>query len=665
MIPRSNRTAQQRRFTTRVRAAFLVVGLVAQTIWATGCPTADTDRNTGGSSDATAASRPAGITSPAETRITGPDGAIAAVIAVDPSGRPTWRINYRGRTIITPSPLGFVRDGHDQQIPWAVRSVTRDRRTTAWTPVYGQWVRIPDVYNTATLHLTGRSDPARRMAIEVRAYDRAVALRYHLGGTSGAQTAPPATAPTLNITDERTTFHFADDHPAWAVYSAQGRYSRIPLSRIRPNCERPLVVEIPDGPVVAVGEAALVDFARMRLQPAPPHGVRAMLAGSARVALPYATPWRLVMIADTPAELVENSYVFENLNAPCAIAETSWIKPGKVIREVTLTTAGGRACVDFARKMNLQYIEYDAGWYGPENDPAADATTITLDPRRSKGPLDLPEVIRYAKANGIGVWLYVNRRALERQLDTILPLYEQWGIAGVKYGFVQVGSQQWTTWLHHAVRKAAEHHLMVDIHDEYRPTGYSRTYPNLLTQEGIGGNETMPPPEQNLVYPFTRFLCGAADYTICWMSGRVKGTRAHQMAAAVVYYSPLQFVFWYDRPQKVPDDPELEFFRQVPTVWDDTRVLAGRIGQYVTTARRSGDRWFVGTMNAVQRRTLSIPLAFLDSGRTYTAHVYADAQPEGPDRSVRIETKQVDRESVLTADLAANGGQAVWIEPKK
>ena len=177
--------------------------------------------------------------------------------------------------------------------------------------------------------------------------------------------------------------------------------------------------------------------------------------------------------------------------------DTSWIKPGKVIREITLTDAGAEACLDFAVEHNFQYVEFDAGWYGHEYDDASDATTITLDPKRSKGPLDLRGFIDRANERGIGVILYVNRRCLERQLDEILPLFKEWGVKGVKYGFVRVGSQEHTSWLHDAIRKAAEHELLVDVHDEYRPTGYSRTYPNLLTQEGVRGDEAGPSAEQN------------------------------------------------------------------------------------------------------------------------------------------------------------------------
>jgi alpha-glucosidase len=263
---------------------------------------------------------------------------------------------------------------------------------------------------------------------------------------------------------------------------------------LKKDCERPLVIEVGDGAFAAVAEAGLVEYARMRLSPDPrqAHSLVSSLASEVRAAGLLTTPWRVIMLGRTPGQLLEQNYLIMNLNEPCAMEDTSWIRPGKVIREVTLTTTGGMACVDFAAEHNLQYVEFDAGWYGHEYSDQSDARTISVDPKRSKGPLDLHAVIEYAKQRDIGIIVYVNRRALERQLDEILPLYEKWGIKGVKYGFVQVGPQKWTAWLHEAVRKAADHHLMVDVHDEYRPTGYSRTYPNLMTQEGIAGDETAP-----------------------------------------------------------------------------------------------------------------------------------------------------------------------------
>ena len=200
---------------------------------------------------------------------------------------------------------------------------------------------------------------------------------------------------------------------------------------------------------------------------------------------------------------------------------------------------------------------------------------MTLDPRRNPdiNALNLKEVVAYAKERGIGVILYVNQRALQQQLDEILPLYKSWGIAGIKFGFVQVGSQVWTKWMHEAIKKCADYGLMVDVHDEYRPTGFSRTYPNLMTQEGIRGNEEFPDATHNATLPFTRFIAGAADYTICYYrqdfgrlnadkdsygvprSKSIQTTPAHQLALA-----------------------ELKFFDDVYTTWDDTKVLQGEVG---------------------------------------------------------------------------------------
>lgn len=607
-----------------------------------------------------------------------PDGRLTVVFDVKDVGTakacPVYSVSYRGKAVLTESRLGLEIENTPFGDGVEIVRQTAGEHDTTWKPVYGERNTIRDNYRQLVVDLRESAAPHRLLQLTFRAYNEGVAFCYTLPKQPGLQ--------EVHITRERSEFRFLADHTAWTVYSAQGNYAAASLSKIKTGCERPLTVQLADDRFVALAEARLVDYARMKFGPLPgcANAVVSQLSGDVRAALPLTTPWRVVMVADSPGRLLENNFLILNLNDPCAIADTSWIKPGKVIREVTLTTTGGKACVDFAARRNLQYVEFDAGWYGHEYSPESDARGVNVDPKRSPGPLDLHEVIRYADERGIGIILYVNHLALERQLDEILPLYQRWGVKGVKYGFVNVGSQQWTAWLHEAVRKAAQHRLMVDVHDEYRPTGYSRTYPNLMTQEGIAGDETSPTNRLTLTILFTRMLAGAADNTICYYDPRVdrNASHAYQLAKAVCLYSPWQFLYWYDRPTSAPpkkggaggargtigNEPELEFFERVPTVWDDTRVIHGAIGKCAVIARRSGEQWFVGCMNAGQPRTLDVPLDFLKKGAGYTAHVYSD-DPATPTRThVKIERVPVDAATVLKVAMSAQGGEAIWISPK-
>lgn len=388
------------------------------------------------------------------------------------------------------------------------------------------------------------------------------------------------------------------------------------------------------------------------------------------------------MIGNNPGDLLEKNYLILNLNDPSEIDDISWIRPGKALREVTLTTEGARAAIDFTSSHNMQYVEFDAGWYGPENSEMSDARAVNLDPARSKGPLDMEEVISYAKSKNIGILLYVNRRALEKQLDELLPIYSKWGIAGIKFGFVRVGSQDATKWLHESIKKAAEYLMVVDVHDEYRPTGFSRTYPNFLTMEGIRGDEESPANRHTLITMFTRMLAGQGDNTICYYNERVDnkmGSHASQLAKSVCIFSPLQFLYWYDKaaPSLKKDDglwgatnyignePELEFFDNVPTVWDETKVLFGKIGEYGVIARRKGGEWFIGGINGEQARTLSISFSFLEPGVNYTAKIYSDDPSVNTRTHVRIDSLVVDSQSVFPAKLAANNGIAMHFMPFK
>ena len=543
-----------------------------------------------------------------------------------------------------------------------VTSVERRSEDNTWKTVYGEYSQIRDHYNEMTLHLlkggkhegSGTAYDKRQqylLDIIVRAYDEGVAIRYHF---------PEATNGLfMHITDDLTSFRFAPGAEAYHYAWAQSHANKVKLLKSeaawKEEAERPLTLHLANGLYAAIGEATLTDFVRGKLKLKADNELKMAMFDSADIITAYDMPWRFIMVGEKAIDLINNKQMVLNLNAPCQIADTSWIRPGKAFRVCRLDMKTCLAGVDFCVDRGLQYIELDAGWYGPEMKMSSSALKV-LESR----DIDMPKLCAYAKSKGIGVWVYVNQRALYQELDQILPLYEKWGISGIKFGFVQIGSQEWTTWLHQAVRKCADHHIMVDIHDEYRPTGWSRTYPNLMTQEGIGGNEEMPDAEHNTILPFTRFLCGPADYTPCYFNGRVKNTKAHQLAMPVVYYSPVTFLYWYDLPNAYKGEQELDFWKHCPTVWDESKALQGEIGEFVVQARRSGDDWFVGAMTGLQARDITINTAdFLQKGKKYRVEMYNDAPMLNTRTKVASTVQTLKAGKVIKLHLQPSGGAAL------
>lgn len=595
------------------------------------------------------------------------------MVITDEGGYLHYSLKWNGKEKIMPSLLGIFanRNWNDSLF---IDEVNFSIKDTTWVPVYGERSKVRDNYGEYELHI-GKLKTKDKLILDLRAYNEGIAFRYRFPGGQ-----------YLKIEDEYTEYSMPEGTLAYFTPKAQTEYVCLPIDSLKGETERPLLMKNIDGSYTCIGEAQVVDYVRTKyvLADNKKGTLRAAMYGPVEDIAPYYTPWRYVMCANTPGEILENNDLLLNLNLPTKIKDVSWIKPGKVMREVTLTTKGGKEVIDFAVKHNMQYVLFDAGWYGFEYDKSSDATTVTLDPRRNPDPnaLDLQEVIKYGKNKGIGVILYVNQRALQQQLDEILPLYKSWGVAGIKFGFVQVGSQVWTKWMHDAVRRCAEYGLMVDIHDEYRPTGVSRTYPNLMTQEGIRGNEEFPDATHNTILPFTRFVAGAADYTICYYrqdfgrlekqgdnygvprSRTIKTTPAHQLALAVVYYSPFQLLYWYDKPSDSKDEPELKFWDDVYTTWDDTKVLNGEVGEYVTIARQKGEEWFVGSITNNQSRKISFSLGFLSGDREYIAEIYEDGDNKIPTRTkVKITKCKINNNDSLTFNLKASGGVAIHFFP--
>jgi alpha-glucosidase len=578
-----------------------------------------------------------------------------------------YTVSYKGKDIIRESALDLTLDNRLSESAMALKVDTLKRWTanlvvknirytskdTSWKPVNGERAVIRDHFNAAIIETVKEDNPIYPMNVEIRVYDAGVAIRYFFPENEKGT--------YYRIKAENTEFSLPEGTKAWHALWAQAKYMELPLSNWPNEAERPLTLKLPNGLFACFAEAAMVDYARtkFKLSDEKPNTIVTSMYTPADLISPFATPWRVVMVAEKAGNLIENNDIIINLNEPSKIKDVSWIKPGKIMRVMTQTTQDAKENIDFAVKHNLQYILFDWKWYGPAFTFTSNATKVAIP------NFDLPAIIQYGKERGVGVWLYVNLQGLYAQSDSLFRVYRDWGVKGVKFGFVQVGSHRWTTWIEEMFKKAAESQIMVNVHDDWRPTGEQRTWPNLMTAEGIRGNEEMPDATHNTVLPFTRFIAGPADYTICYYDKRIKTTHAHQLALAAVYYSPIQTLYWYDKPAMSNNEPELEFWDHIPTTWDETKVLDGAPGQFITTARRKGEEWFIGTITNTEGRTVKLSFDFLPKGKKYIASVYSDDSTVASKTKVKVQQIKVSSTATLNVKLMPSGGQAIWIREEK
>jgi alpha-glucosidase len=401
------------------------------------------------------------------------------------------------------------------------------------------------------------------------------------------------------------------------------------------------------------------------------------------------------MIADQPGRLVESNMVV-NLNPPSAIPDTSWIKPGKTawcigfwtgtpvpgIAKLGMNNETAKYYIDFAARNKFEFMLMDGPWSAHEPVPPGQVNYGLGTSRevltRSAPDIDIPMLVAYGKSKNVGVWVITRFRDTSEQIDEAFTQFEKWGLTGVKIDFLDRSDQWVMNWYRTAARKAAEHHLMLDFHGAIKPDGSARTYPNVLTREGVMGAEynrwsTRVTPRHNVTLAFTRMLAGPMDYTPGGLANAtpetfeprsapmVMSTRTHQTALFVVFESELAMVA--DSPAAYQDQKELEFLKAVPTSWDETRVLNGVPSKYITIARRRGSEWFVGSITDGDARDIDVPLSFLGSG-AYDAEIYAD----GPNAAAQpkdsvLEKRRVNAQTVLKLKLAPAGGSAIRLVP--
>jgi alpha-glucosidase len=657
----------------------------------------------------------------ATVQVTSPDGRNVVTFNIT-NGTATYDLRRDGRALLLPSELGFAFRGapplHDKL---ELTDTARAAVDTTWIQPWGEVARVRDHHNELAVGLRETAAPGRVFRVVFRVFNDGIGFRYEVP-------AQPALG-DFAINDELTQFVLADNARAWWIPSNRPRldrseelYSSSPVSTID-SVQTPLTMETQDGRTfMVIHEADLVDYARMNLAGPRMEGrtLRVALAPytdgvKVRGHTPFMTPWRTVQVADRAEDLAP-SVLGLNLNPPSVIANTSWIKPmkyvgiwwGMHIGTMTwssgprhgATTANAKRYIDFAAANGIGGVlveGWNTGWDGNwiQNRNAFSFTQAYPD-------YDLPAVAAYARQHGVKLIVHNETSGgienYERQLDSAYALYHSLGVDAVKTGYVtdvtSGGDSHWGQVMvrhyRHVIETAAKHGIMLDVHEPIHDTGERRTYPNMMTREGARGQEYNAwggeggnPPEHETILFFTRLLDGPMDFTpgifdilIARGTGRprrpeeprVRTTLAKQLALYVVLYSPLQMAA--DLPENYEHQPAFQFIRDVAVDWDTTRVLQGRIGDYVVVARRErgGPTWFVGAITDEAGRTFDIPLSFLDAGRQYVAEIYAD----GPDANwltnplpVTISQRPVDSRTTLHLVLAPGGGQAIRIRPAR
>ncbi|HLF34886.1 MAG TPA: glycoside hydrolase family 97 catalytic domain-containing protein, partial [Cyclobacteriaceae bacterium] len=513
----------------------------------------------------------------------------------------------------------------------------------------------------------------------------------------------PAKKDYLLLTDENTQLRFAGDFTGWAAdyklfaSHQEAQFKKTKITRISPEAIIGVPFLISAGAnndiYAAITEADLSDYAGMYLAKGEEEGINTLVTklsplvtGKGRVRIRPGTfsPWRVVMVGDSPGRLIESEIVC-NLSDPCEIEDTSWIRPGISAwdhwwsADVKMDTKTIKQYIKLAADMGWEYMIIDWHWYGPpfmpgedyKANPDADITRVTPE-------VDMPEVLGYAGKNKVRLILWLQWEHADKQMDEAFALYEKWGIAGVKIDFMARDDQDMVNFYEKVVKKAAENKLMMDFHGAYKPTGLRRTYPNLITREGVLGNEynkwsDLVTPEHNCTLPFTRMLAGPMDYTPGAFINRtaekfenaipaqVMTTRCHQLAMFVVFDSPL--VVACDHPDQYYNKKGIDFLKVVPTTWDDTKVLSGEVGEHIVVARKNADGWYIGAMNNSLPRKIEVIPEFLGEGE-YRLHFFKD----GPDANSHAEDTRegeiiIMKTDTIQIEMASGGGYAAYLLP--
>ncbi len=625
-----------------------------------------------------------------DLKIYSPDKKIE--IQIQATDKIFYSVIYQGKQIISLSPISMIIDDGKTlgKNPEITKSKSRNVNEILKPIIKVKTANIKNHFNELTIHFKGD------YALIFRAYDDGAAYRFATKFDK-----------EIKILKEQVTFKFSFDHHIYfpeeeSFFTHSERiYHRILLSEITSQrmSSMPALVDIEAGPKIAITEADLEDYPGMYLTGSD--DASTSLVGK----FPYypleveqnrdrdvsvtkrtdylaitngnrAFPWRVLVIVEQDGDLIESQMIYK-LAKKCQLNNISWIKPGKVAWDwwnwnniygvnfrAGINNETYKYYIDFASKYGMEYVILDEGWY-----KQGDLLDVIPD-------INVEELVTYGNQKNVGIILWVIWKTLDDQLEEALDQFERWGVKGIKVDFMQRDDQWMVKYYYKIAREAVKRHLLVDFHGAYKPTGLIRTFPNVLTSEGVRGlewskwSEDDPSPEHNVTIPFTRMLAGPMDYTPGAMINATKeqfrpiynrpmsqGTRCHQLAMYVVYESPLQMMC--DSPSNYIREPEcMEFLAKVPTVWDDTKVLDAKVGEYVLLTRRNGNEWYVGAMTNWTPRDFKVDLSFLDD-REYTIEIYQDginADRYAVDYKKNVKT--VTKNEKLNIHLSPGGGCA-------
>lgn len=603
-----------------------------------------------------------------------------------------YDVLLKGRALLQDSPLSLDIDHKKLGVDGKVVSAkTRSYDQTVEPPVRQKFAKIRENYNEVRIEMEGG------YAVVFRAYNEGAAYRFETS-LPQAQVRVYSEEVRFNFTGDTIVFYPQED----TMFSHnERRYTPQRLSEIVPEfiATMPAVLDAGDGAKVAIAESDVEDYPGMWLKgttgPAlagtfPPYPLKEKLErdrdfrvveSADYIAATSGTrtyPWRLIGIVERDADLITNQLVWL-LAKPSQVQDTSWIKPGKVAWDwwnynnlydvdfkAGVNTQTYKYYIDFAAKYGLQYIILDEGWYKLGN-------VMEVVPE-----IDMEELTAYAKEKNVGIILWTVWKTLDDQLISALDQWAKWGIKGIKVDFMQRDDQLLINFYHKVSRETAKRHMLVDFHGAQKQITMTRTWPNMISGEGVRGMEwskwsSESEPKHNVTLPFTRMFLGPMDYTPGAMRNATRttfaaihqqpmalGTRCHQLAMYVVYESPLQMLA--DSPSNYLREPEaMSFLAPIPSVWDDTRALDGKISEYVAVARRSGSDWYVGAMTDWTARELELDFSFLPDGK-FSMDAYQDGvNADRMASDYKMVKLQVNKTTRLKIRLAPGGGWAARI----